>query len=407
MATIVPIRAWRYKPEIPIQSVIAPLFDVATEKQRQQLYKNPQNSIYLSVPPPQTDLSNVVQNWKKEILVQDKQPAIYVYYQYFSAPNSDVLQCRKGFIAHLKVADWNEKVVLRHESTIPNAVGERAKILEETRLHASATHGLYTDETQCLEPLMEEAIAQPLYETEDFQGVKNVIAVITDVKKIQHFVKLLANKSIILADGHHRYQASIELKKKNVAVKHEHLMYFSNTVGNDYCILPTHRLLKNIPNFQAELFLEKLSHYFHLQNVEESSDLDTIILGKKYCFGLILGDESYKITLKPHLENEITWQFQAPTRQLGLTVLHYFAFYKAAGLSAEQQKNSENIVFERNMKRCLQAVEHQEVQAAFITHPVTMSEIVQVCEAGDTMPQKSTYFYPKLVSGFLFSDISV
>lgn len=406
MAKITPIQAWRYKPEIPIQTVIAPLFDVVTEKQRQQLYKNPQNSIYLSVPPPQIDLRKLIADWKQKLLVKDEQPTIYVYYQYFSPPNSDVLQCRKGFIAHLAVTDWTEKIVLRHESTIPNAVGERTKILEETLLHASATHGLYTDETQCLEPLMDEAIEQPLYETEDFQGVKNVIATITDTEKIQRFVQLLADKSIVLADGHHRYQASIELKKKNVAAQHEHLMYFSNTVGNDYCILPTHRLLKNIPHFQTELFLQRLSDYFHIQNIEESSDLDTIILGKKYCFGLLFGNESYKITLKTDLEKQVKWKFQTPTRQLGLTVLHYFAFYKAAGLTAEQQKSGENIIFERNMKRCIEAVERQEVQAAFITQPVTMSEVLQVCSAGDTMPQKSTYFYPKLVSGFLFSDIS-
>jgi uncharacterized protein (DUF1015 family) len=184
MPEILPIRPWRYNPSLSqsIDSLTSPLFDVVSEKQRKALYQHPYNSIHMSVPQetPAAAGKRLAQ-WKHQgILAQDRLPGIYVYYQYFKLAGSPKEHCRKGFMCHIRVYDWEEQVILRHENTIPQAVNDRIALLENTQLHASATHGLYTDPTFELERYMDEAIQQPLYETEDYQGVRDVMACIQD-----------------------------------------------------------------------------------------------------------------------------------------------------------------------------------------------------------------------------------
>ena len=151
MAEIRPIRAWRYNNELSnnIESLTSPLFDVVSEKQRLALYKNPFNSIHLSVPLPPDPAKRaaaLLDQWKEDgTLLQDHLPGIYVYYQYFKMAGSSKEYCRKGIICHIRTYDWEDKVILRHENTMPKSVNDRTDLLKETLLHASATHGLYTD----------------------------------------------------------------------------------------------------------------------------------------------------------------------------------------------------------------------------------------------------------------------
>src|SRR5690606_4492475 len=122
--------------------------------------------------------------------------------------------CRKGFICHVRTYDWSEGIILRHENTIPKAVNDRVELLEKTALHSSPTHGLYTDPTFELERYMDEAMTNVLLDTEDYQGVRDVLALIHDAAVIRRFMEVLAEKKIILADGHHRYESSLLHKKK-------------------------------------------------------------------------------------------------------------------------------------------------------------------------------------------------
>ena len=111
-----------------------------------------------------------------------KLPAIYVYYQHFTLPGSDKEHIRKGFIANLRVYDWDERILLRHENTMPFSVNDRMEILDRTQLNVSPTHGLYTDPSHEIEKYLDEAMLNPLYETEDYQGVRDVFSVIHDCK---------------------------------------------------------------------------------------------------------------------------------------------------------------------------------------------------------------------------------
>lgn len=420
MAEIKPLRAWRYNASLQtkIDELVSPLFDVVSKNQRKSLYENAFNSIHLSVPREENSIKEVgeqLARWKKEgILQQDDLPAIYVYFQHFTLPGSDKVHIRKGFIANMRVYDWDEKVVLRHENTIPFSVSDRMDILHETQLNVSPTHGLYTDTSREIESYLDDAMINPLYETEDYQGVRDVFGIIHDAKIINSIMSIIKDKQIILADGHHRYESSLLYQKKRAKDNPDHtgkegynyhLMYFTNTESDDLRILPTHRLIHGIKDFSSEKLLKNLSEYFHIKPVAEATDINEIILGKKWAFGLLVNDEAYKIRLRPEVIGMITWDFPTAIKQLDLTVMHYFIFEKCLDIKGKDQRGSQNLLFERNFAKCLKAVIKNEAQCAIITKDISIGTVKEVCYSGYTLPQKSTYFYPKVICGFLFGSI--
>ncbi|NJM25222.1 MAG: DUF1015 domain-containing protein [Bacteroidia bacterium] len=421
MAEIRPLRAWRYNPDLAenIDALTSPLFDVVSDKQRQALYQHPHNSIHLSVPqPPDPALhaAAMLKQWKQDrIIIQDSMPGIYVYYQYFRLPGVDRELCRKGFICFIRAYDWHENVIMRHENTIPKAVNDRIELLKTTELNVSATHGLYTDEHFSLEPYMDEAITDPLYETEDYQGVRDVLAVIHDADVIAKFIHTLAPFRIILADGHHRYEGSLAYKEACAKgnPSHDgyegynfHLMYLTNTEAGDLRILPTHRLVHGLSNFSETELLARLDADFVIKPVPDVDTLNEIILGKPWAFGLMLKDNAYKLRLRPEKLDTMTWKFPDEIKRLDLTVMHYFIIEKALGIPGKDQRKSDNISFDRSFSDCYKKVINGEVQLALITNEISIEDVKNVCRSGYTMPQKSTYFYPKIVAGFLFGSIS-
>ncbi len=420
MAEIKTLRAWRYNQELSsdIDSLTSPLFDVVSEKQRKSLYQNPYNSIHLSVPqPPRASekAAQLLSQWKSTgIIAQDKLPAIYVYYQYFKLSGSVKEYCRKGFICNIRAYDWEENVVLRHENTIPGAVNDRIELLEKTALNVSPTHGLYTDESHVLEQYMDEAIQNPLYESEDYQGVREVLAVIHDADILQVFINVIAPQKIILADGHHRYEGSLAYKNNMRAANpahtgnegyNFHLMYLTNTESDDLRILPTHRLIKGLPDFNEQAILKKLEEYFIVKPIEDAYTVNEIIVGKPWAFGILFKDNAYKVRLKPECIGSLSWNFPDEVKRLDLTVMHYFIIEKILGIVGKEQRKSENISFDRSFSDCLSKVIREEVQMAIITNEVSIEDVKKVCASGFTMPQKSTYFYPKVICGFVFSSI--
>ncbi len=420
MAEIQPLRAWRYNRQLGsnIDSLTSPLFDVVSEKQRQALYKNQYNSIHLSVPlgPDAADrAAQTLQQWKNDNTInQDDLPGIYVYYQYFKLPGSTKEYCRKGIICNIRAYEWNENVILRHENTMPKAVNDRVDLLEKTLLHVGPTHGLYTDPSFSLEAFMDDAITNPIYETEDYQGVRDLLAVIQDATIIEKIIDQLRTKAIILADGHHRYESSLIFKKKRQQQNkhdkgtegyHFHLMFLSNTESDDLRILPTHRIIRSLPDFKEEKVLRKLSTYFNIKPVDDPDSLYEIILGKPWTFGLLFKENAYKIRLKPEAFLDFHWPFPDAIKRLDLTVMHHFVIEKVLGIPGKDQRQSENIDYDRSFSDCLTKVMQGDSQLAIITQEVSIEDVKRVSASGYTMPQKSTYFYPKVICGFLFSSI--
>lgn len=420
MAEIKPLRAWRYNQELSkkIGSCLSPLFDVVTAAQREKLYQNPYNSIHLSVPKgikAAASAAATLSSWKKlKIIEQDFLPGIYPYYQYFNLPGHQGTYCRKGFICFIKAYHYDEKMVLRHENTIPPAVEERVELLKFTELNASATHGLYSDTTFHLEKIMDESMHEPIIETEDYQGIREVLSVVHDAEAIKEFIELLKPQQVILADGHHRYQGSIDYRKYRARNNpnhtgfegyNYHMMFLTNMEASDLRILATHRLVRGLPRISEEEFLKQAGEYFEVVRVDTPFDINEIILGKKATFGVIMKELTFKITLKPGLAAGIDWPFPDIIKNLDLTILHYFILEKIWGIRGRDQRSSSNIIYDRNFTDCVTRVKEGECQMAIITNELTMDEVKEVCFSGYTLPQKSTYFYPKVVCGLLFGSI--
>ena len=420
MAEIRPFRAWRYNPSLleNIADLTSPLFDVASEKQRQALYTNPLNSIHLSIPrghQPAKNAAAVLKGWKQDKhIIQDEVPGIYVYYQYFSLPSDPQQYCRKGFISKIRIHDWEENIILRHENTMPGAVHGQCELLTETRMNASPTHGLYTDASFELEPYMDECIRNPVCETEDYQGVRDVMGIIQDETIVAMFAEKLKAKQLILADGHHRYAGSLTYMKQQMAGNPSHtgkegynfhLMWLTNTEADDLRILPTHRLIKNLDNFDEAAILKKFAKNFEIKPVADASDINDFILGKEWTFGLIFKDDAYAVRLKPNAFPALKWNFPDEIKRLDLTVAHYFIIEDILGIPGREQNASRCIEYERNFTNCMTEVINQKSQMAIITKDISIDEVKRVCRCGFTMPQKSTFFYPKAVCGFLYSSL--
>jgi len=419
MAAIRPIRAWRYNKKLgsKIEGLTSPLFDVVSAKQRKALYSNPYSSIHLSVPEEPNAAeraSKILNQWKKNgTIVQDNIPGIYVYYQYYTLPGQNREYCRKGFICNVRTYRWEENVILRHENTMPRSVYDRKEILKHTLLHASPTHGLYTDPEHKLEALMEESMQSPIYESEDYQGVLNLVSVIHDQEVINQFVSALENKQIILADGHHRYQGSLVYQQEMMSLnsKHTgqegynfHTIYLTNTEDVNLRILPTHRLISDMEIDENKL-IKSLMEDFYINEITDVFSINEVILGKKWTFGLIFKERCYRIKLKDEAYQKLTWNFPDEIKALDLTVLHFFIIEKGLGIYRSHQLDSNDIEYNRSFTDCLTQVIDKKIKFAIITNEVSIEDIKKVCFSGRTMPPKSTYFYPKVTCGYVFSSI--
>jgi uncharacterized protein (DUF1015 family) len=182
-------------------------------------------------------------------------------------------------------------------------------------------------------------------------------------------------------------------------------MYFTNTEAEDLVILPTHRVIQNIQPWVEANFLHALADYFHVREVDDIDNLNDVIAGKPWTFGLLLPDAGYRITLKPEVFDKMNWRFPEMIKRLDLTVLHFFIIEKVLGIPGKEQRTSPHVTFDRSFSDCVQLVNTGKAQAAIITNEVSIEDVKRVCESGYTLPQKSTYFYPKVVAGLLFSSI--
>jgi uncharacterized protein (DUF1015 family) len=413
MAEIGPFRGWRYNSKAgTIQDLTSPLYDLTDHIQIEKQYNCPFNIIHLFHPKNHSELNNLINEWKdQQILLQDPIPSIYVYQQEFN-DHSNEKKVNKGFICNVKLHDWNDGLILRHEATIPGSVSHRQEILEASEMHICPVHGLYSEKDKILEKYLNQSLLYPIYQFKDQLGVINTFAVIQDLSIIRIFTEVLKDKQIIIADGHHRYEAALKYKKQTALNWKNHVtdyipFYLTNTESNDLEILPTHRAISGINDFSEDSFFAKLKQFFRVELVEQKAKLEEIIQKKdeKHCFGIVLPNQTYVITLKEGLEKDINWSFPSIIKELDLTILHYFILEKVVGIKGKVQINSKNINFSCKFRNILEGVLNKEFQLGIITKGITQEEVKKVCYSGFTLPQKATYFYPKVLCGLVMSSI--
>lgn len=424
MAIIRPFRAWRYN-EAKVNDInkkFSPLFDVVSPEQLEQLYAIPKNSIHISVPRSEEEAVAKLRLWKeKGIIQQDHLPGIYIYYQRFSLYGDEKKYVRKGFVAMIRVAPNSgdqESDIALHEDTITSSVNERTRLLRKTLLNTAPTHGLYEDPQFELETLMDSYMERPMYEYIDYQGVINQLAIVQDRRDIQRFIDMIGPQKVYLADGHHRLASSVQMQKESLesgmalpadSFRNYHLMYLTNLHADDLRILPIHRLLTlPQPTYNPNPILHRLREYFEVHDITfHRAPIFQLVRHHPYCFGFVLGNLQFLLQLKdgvdPIRDNPLP--IPAEVKRLPYTVLHYFVLDRCFDLPYEDQRGNDNLAYIKDYGQAVKQAARRRDRAAFIMQDTKMDQMMAICKAGALMPQKSTYFYPKVVCGLVFASI--
>lgn len=401
MATIKPFRAWK----LNARGKLA-IKDFICEGESKEGLTNSDPHISSLIDAGIEESIFRLNEWKNnKVIVQDHLPSLYAYSIKFNYENKE----RKltGFICLIEVERWESGKILRHENVFRERVIELTNYLEKTGIQTTPSHGLYTDEDKIAEAILEDSLQIPMLKFLDQEGNEHSLGQVQDLHQIQKIVELIRNKTIILADGHHRYHAFLELweKSKSANSKRDHLIFLTNTFKNDVLILPYHRFCYNLNGKTEDEFVEKLKSYFWVEIVEDPLELEKIEeFNIPFVFGIVLENSYLIIKLKEGLEKEIDWKFPESVKKLDLTVLHYFVFEKCLNIKGKDQKDSKNINFSPNFTNIVKTVLGGKAALGIITRAVDIETIRTVCESGYTLPQKATWFYPKVPTGLVIES---
>lgn len=413
-----PFRAWRYAPALQQhpQAVLSPMADGMDPDALAALYQLPHNSLHLAMPQDLAHSARTLAEWRAQgLLWQDPLPAFYPLWQTFSTYGSPRQYVRKGFLAWVRLSpDERQDQIIPHEGILPAAVASRSTLIETLGMQVTPTHGLYSDPYFRLEAMMEEYMVQPLLDTVDAQGVRVQLSMATHKQDLEVAQELLSTRQIVVADGHHRLAASRALLQRALAQdphlpEHHplryHLMYLSNLRGEDLRILPIHRVVAVPPELSRRGFFTDLNHHFEVTPLHSKRPLHEELPAQPYSYAMVWGDEQWLLRLRPELDplELVPLPLLSSVKYLDYSLLHYLVLDHMLGYAWADQRSSPRIRYEANHHRAVEAG-RAPGHMAFLLNGVGMSQLLAVCNDGCLMPPKSTFFYPKLLNGLLFSS---
>ena len=402
---------------VDIAEVVAPPYDVITNLQQQELYEcSPYNVVRLVLnrdKDPYISAAKYLNEWRKtQIVISDSEPAIYVLSQTFTLSDGAQVD-RKGFIAACRLEEFGKGSVYPHEKTHSGPKEDRFRLFQSTNSMFSQIFSLYSDPESALDVHLNMVMANHPSLDVTFEGVRNRLWKLTNERTILAIADELRSQRAFIADGHHRYETALAFRDAKRLQNPHHSgkesynfvpMFFTNMHDPGLVILPTHRLLHSKPGFQPQKFLKALHQFFHVEGCSSLPQLMTLLSQcPRHSFGLILSTESHYSLLRLIDRSPNTKQSRVPeiVRQLDVSVLHDIIFKQVLGMSEEEQAKKLFIDYEKDSFRAAKAVEEGRAQAAFLMNPTPIEQVRSVAVAGFVMPQKSTYFYPKLLSGLV------
>ena len=440
MAEIRPFRAFRYDTNrVALKDVLTQPYDKITPAMQKHYYAasphnliaiekgkalpddSPQNNVY-------TRAAQKLEEWiAKKILLRDAVTSMYVYSQDYSGPGTHGRRVRTGFIALGRVEDYEARVVFRHERTLSAPKADRIELLRHTRVQTGQLFMLYDDPSRKIDVLLEEAARKsaPL-ELRDEYEVAHRVWPISDGAVLRRIEKEMAEKQLIIADGHHRYETALnyrdECRARNGKIDplaaHEFaMMTFVNTHSRGLAILPTHRLVRNVPRFEFERFRKSVAPFFDwysypfqdsegraASSIEFRKDLEGHNHGRRaigiYPAATGQSGAFYLFLLRREADLEsLLPDISKAQRGLDIVLLHCLILEKGLGITANAAAAEMNIAYEREMEAAISAVDRGEAQLACLLNAVRVQQVADMALAGDVLPQKSTDFYPKLLSG--------
>ena len=431
MPEIALIKGILYDPtKVKVEKVIAPPYDVISPEDREQLEAlDPHNCVRLILPQGAGDerydaAAALLQAWRDEgVLKRDVRPAIYRYHQVFKIAELGARRfTRRGIICAVRLHDYGDKVVLPHERTLRGPKEDRLKLMRATRAHFSQIFGLYRDPSLQTDQAFSGIDGRPPdLEGATADGTLHRLWRVNDRETIAQIGKTLGPMKVYIADGHHRYETMIALRDElraaaggNVGSRasSEYATFFlTNMSDPGLVVLPTHRLVHSLQSFDKTSFLDRVKDHFQVTpmagvaaNVQQ---LKTIIHDSgrtRPTFAAVLPGDDTAYVLSLQTDPRLPMHRSVAT--LDVTLLHSSILERVLGIDREAQDAQRNITYVKDTADALARVARGEAQVGFILNPTPVEHVLDVADHGQTMPQKSTFFYPKIASGLVINPIN-
>ena len=440
MAQVYPFRAFRYNPaRAPFDRVLTQPYDkispamqekyyaadphnlIAVEKGRAYPGDTPQNNVY-------TRAAATLNDWIREnVVMQDPEPAFYAYTQEYTVPGTEERCTRQGFIGAGKLEEYSAGVVFRHEHTLSGPKADRLELLRHTKMHTGQLFMLYSDAQRRIDSILGEveSAAAPATEMRDEYGVAHRLWVIAEPQRVAAIHKAMGHQKLVIADGHHRYETALNYRnecrtragKIDPEAPYERVMMtFINTRSEGLTILPTHRVAAHVHDFSWTSVRRHLEPWFTAEEFPfsgsgEKSEAKRKLLARltraraKRAIGVYPAAEAqkrafYVLTLREGASLAQLLPNVSPLqRELDVVLLHEGILEPALGITPQAVTAEANLTYEREATAALDAVDSGHAQIAFLLNPCDVEQVMKIATAGEVMPQKSTDFYPKLMSG--------
>jgi len=425
MADIVPFRGLRYDPERvgDMSRVLAPPYDVIGDAERAELEaRHPQNVVRIELPRGEGDAryaeaARLLGAWTTEGIVRaEAKPAFYVYEQQFALPQAPGrLYTRRGFFAAVRLEPFERRVILPHEKTLAGPKEDRLKLMRATRTQTSPIFGLYRDADGGAREIVDAAAAAvPAVDATTADRVRHRLWRLAEPTAIAGLVRLLGEKQILIADGHHRYETLLGLGPELRALDYAAggaaadfaMMFLARAEDPGLLVLPTHRLVKNLPELDFAGLRAAAGAAFDITEGDEATaEAIEERLGREGTAGVVFAvrvpgvERTTWFTLKSIVD--LSALGPPALRKLDVTVLHGVILGPILGIDAAAMESQSYLGYTHDTAEAMARVAAGEAQAAFFMNATKVEEVLAACEAGFVLPQKSTYFQPKLATGLV------
>jgi len=440
MAQVFPFRAYRFNPQVaPVDRVLTQPYDkISPERQAEYYAMHPQNLIAVEkgrVFPEDSAQNNVytraaakVEEWIRDhIVVQDPTPAFYAYTQEFTVPGTLERRTRRGFIGAGQLEEYSAGVVFRHEHTLSGPKADRLELLRHTRTHTGQLFMLYSDPQKRVDAVLAEAESSvaPASELTDEYGVIHRLWPIAESDRVHAIQQAMADQKLVIADGHHRYETALNYRNERRAAAASRdpdacyeraIMTFVNTRGEGLVILATYRVVANVHDFSWPAVRRYLEPWFASEVFPFASDSEKSQVQEKFLARLAATAKQrsigaypaapagqrafYLFGLRPGADlAQLLPSVPALQRDLDVVLLHDGILEPALGITLQAATKEMNLTYEREAAAAIAAVDSGQAQVSFFLNPVDVEKVIQIATSNEVMPQKSTDFYPKLLSG--------
>ena len=442
MAEIVPFRGILYNPDKidNVAEVVTPPYDVISENECNNYHKaNPYNIIRLILGQKNKDdkgktgchtrAADFFQKWlADDILVQDKSPALYVTTIEFSLENKTVT--RYGLTALVRIEPFSKGVILPHEKTFSKVKSERLGLLQKCHANFSPIFSLYSDPQNKILGFIKDAVLNksPDMDFMDDKGSRHKLWRITDRVLHEHIADAMKNKKLFIADGHHRYETSLNYREwisgNNPDFNSEHpanfvMMYLCSMEDPGLIILPAHRVLSGLTDMELSSVIKICDDYFDITTIpyqdgeKEKEKHDFISNLKANISKNVIGvcmkknPELFILTLKPQvMEKLFSGNLPVAIRNLDVTVLTNLILSKILGFDQTRLDDEKLFSYTTDYSAAIDAVASEKADISFILNPTLINQVKQIAEQGFAMPRKSTYFYPKVITGQVLNRLN-